>query len=128
MFVPDEILGLDIEIAGDGFCGKQINLFEPGAAPLEIEVKEGARVTGILVDRGKPAAHTTIAVVQTNRLVDNGIFIAAVACVTDENGAFEFRHLPPDQQYCIYSVVGDAKQTQETHVLKAKVFSHFHGA
>lgn len=122
MILPDDFLALDIEVTGDGFCGLQVDLLEPGANPAVIEVHDGARVTGHLVHRGQPVANMTIAVVQTDRGGSHGIFIAAVSAVTDENGAFEFRNLPPDQQYCIYSVVGDAKRTASDHILTVKKF------
>ena len=122
MIVPDDFQGLDIEVTGDGFCGLLLNLLEPGAAPSSIEVKDGARVIGHLVHRGQPVANMTIAVVQMNRSAGDGIFIAAVSAVTDSEGAFEFRNLPPDEQYCIYSVVGDAKRTASDRILTVKKF------
>ena len=122
MLLPADFLALDIEVTGNGFCGLQVILLEPGAAPVDLEVKTGARVTGHLVHRGQPVANMTIAVVQMNRSAGDGIFIAAVSAVTDSEGAFEFRNLPPDQQYCIYSVVGDAKRTASDRILTVKKF------
>jgi hypothetical protein len=122
MLLPADFLALDIEVTGNGFCGLQVILLEPGAAPVDLEVKDGARVTGHLVHRGQPVANMTIAVVQMNRSAGDGIFIAAVSAVTDSEGAFEFRNLPPDQQYCIYSVVGDAKRTASDRILTVKKF------
>lgn len=122
MLLPADFLALDIEVTGTGFCGLQVILLEPGAASVDLEVKEGARVTGHLVHRGRPVANMTIAVVQMNRSAGDGIFIAAVSAVTDSEGAFEFRNLPPDQQYCIYSVVGDANRTASDHILTVKKF------
>ncbi|MEJ7594035.1 MAG: carboxypeptidase-like regulatory domain-containing protein [Planctomycetaceae bacterium] len=123
MLLPADFLALDIEVTGNGFSGLQVILLEPGAAPVDLEVKEGARVTGHLVHRGQSVANMTIAVVQLNRSAGDGIFIAAVSAVTDNEGAFEFRNLPPAQQYCIYSVVGDAKRTASDHILTVKKFN-----
>jgi len=122
MLLPDEFQALDIEVTGHGFSGIQVALLEPGSEPAEVIVQEGARVIGRLVRRGQPVAGMSIAVVQTDRGSSNGIFIAAVGDVTDAKGAFEFRNLPPEQQYCIYSVAGDAKRTQSDHILTVRTF------
>jgi hypothetical protein len=109
MTVPDDMLALDVRIHGHGFCGIQVDQTLPGEA-AKIAVQPGARVTGKLVHEGQPVAGMSVAVVQVDRGVSNGIFIAAVGDVTNKDGSFEFRHLPGSQQYCIYSVVGDAKR------------------
>lgn len=121
MIVPKNYLELDIRVVGNGFCGAVIKALKPGDEPVEVSVTEGAQVTGRLVDNGKPVVNTTVAVVQTDR-GSNHFFIAAIADVTDKNGQFEFRNLPSDQQYCIYSVVGDANRTKTDHVLTVKTF------
>jgi hypothetical protein len=99
-----------------------VSLLEPGKA-AEIEVHEGASVTGRVVRNGKPVPGLSIAVVQSDRSSSTErIFLAAVGAVTDEEGKFTFRHLPPSEQYCIYSVVGDARRTESPHILSAKLF------
>lgn len=123
MILPKGMLALDIEVTGDGFCGKKISSLEPGGEAVGIEVNSGARVTGSVVRFGQPVAGMSLAVVQTDRSVRNGIFIAAVGDVTDAQGWFEFRYLPSDQQYCIYSVVGDARRTDSDVILTTKLFT-----
>lgn len=123
MTLPDELVAVDIEVTGHGFCGEQLELVEPGGEPLQIDVRGGANVVGRLVHAGKPVAGMSIAVVQLNRSVNDGIFIAAVGDVTDEEGKFQFRHLPPDQRYCIYSMAGEAKQSDNSYILTTKTFT-----
>lgn len=125
LIVPDGFLSLDIEITADGYSGKLVFEMTPGDEPAAIEVPTGARVIGKLTRNGVPVGNMSIAVAQTNRSVgpDRGIFVAAVGAVTDWEGNFEFNYLPADQQYCIYSVAGDAKRTDSDYVLTVKTFN-----
>jgi len=128
--LPESMFALDVNITQFGFCGERRFLLEPGKAPVEITMREGASVSGRLVDNDKPAAGLSIAVVQLERGSNDGIFVKAIGCVTDSEGRFEFQHLPPDQRYCIFSVVGEAKrmsakeadEATEKRVLTVKKF------
>jgi hypothetical protein len=125
MIVPEEMQALDIRIVAHGYAGKLVYELKPGEQPATIAVPTGATVVGRLTRGGVPVSHLSIAVAQTNRMVspDRGIFIGAVAAVTDSEGNFEFNYLPPGQQYCIYSVAGDAKRTESDYVLTVKKFN-----
>lgn len=122
MILPPGMLALDIEVIADGFCGVQVLLLEPGTKPAEVKLSDGARVTGRLVRDGQPVAGMSIAVVQTERGVGHGIFIAAVGDITRTDGSFEFKNLPTNQQYAIYTVVGDAKLSNSDSIIKTKTF------
>ena len=124
--LPESMLGLDIEITQFGFCGEKVPSLKPGAEPVKINMREGARVKGRLVENGNPVAGMSVAVVQVDRgSSDDRIFVKAIGCVTDRDGQFEFRNLPPDEQYCIYSVVGEANRTRAktSRVLTVKKFN-----
>jgi hypothetical protein len=121
--LPADFLALDIEVTSNGFCGEQLTLLEPGREPQQIEMRLGANVVGRLVLDGQPVAGMSIAVVQLERGAGNGIFVAAVGAVTDDDGRFEFRYLPPDQRYCIYSLAGEEKRTRSPHILTTKTFA-----
>lgn len=123
MILPKEFLGMNIRVFADGYCAVQTDLLQPGLKATEIKMDEGAAVTGKLVNAGRPVANMSIAVVQVNRNVDNGIFIAAVTSVTDMDGSFEFKNLPPGQKYAIFSVVGDARRTTTDLILTTKTFT-----
>jgi hypothetical protein len=123
MILPEDYLAVDIRVTGYGFCGEQLALLEPGGERIGIEVRTGANVIGRLVLDGKPIRGMSIAVVQLERGPYDGIFIAAVGDVTDDDGRFEFRCLPPDQRYCIYSLAGEAKRSESQYVLSTKTFT-----
>jgi len=111
ILLPESMLALDVDITRHGFCGERLQLMEPGVEPAEIAMRVGASVVGRLVENGQPVAGLNIAVVQLDRGTDDSIFVEAIGAVSDQDGRFEFRNLPPDQRYCIYSVVGEAKRS-----------------
>lgn len=121
--LPDDFMAVDIQVTGHGFCGEQLALLEPGRETLPIEVRTGATIVGRVEFEGKPVVGLSLAVVQLERGVTDGFFIAAVGDVTDDAGRFEFRHLPPDQRYCIYSLAGESKRTDSRQILTTKTFT-----
>lgn len=131
ILLPESMLALDINITQHGFCGERIMLMEPGTETSEIEMRVGARVVGRLVENGNPVAGMSVAVVQLERGGTDSIFVKAVGCVSDQDGRFEFCNLPPDERYCIYSVVGEAnrslskpaKDSDASRILTVKKFS-----
>jgi hypothetical protein len=120
--LPTGLNGLDIRVHADGYCSVQSDLVPPGPQLLPIQMDQGATVRGKLVHGGKPVSNMSIAVVQINRGPQDGIFIAAMGDVTRDDGSFEFKCLPPNQQYVLYSVVGDARRTENAYVLTTKKF------
>ncbi len=124
MILPTDLLALVIEVLADGFCGTQVYSLEPGKESANIEVPTGASVVGKLVHKGQPVAGMSIAVVQTNRSVgqDRGIFIKAVGDVTRDDGSFEFKYLPPNQQYAIFAVAGESREADRQFVVSTKLF------
>ncbi|MCA9185478.1 MAG: hypothetical protein R3E01_21685 [Pirellulaceae bacterium] len=121
-YLPDELLAVDIEVTSAGYCGTQVPLLEPGKSPATVVLPDGARVVGKLVHNGQPARAMDVAVVQVDRSAGDGIFIAAVGAVTNDDGSFQFDNLPASQKYCIYSVVGEARMGSSQLVLAAKTF------
>jgi hypothetical protein len=122
ILLPPEFRKLDIEITADGYCGAKSSKLAPGSTTAEIRLPTGARVKGRVLHDGMPAAGMSVAVVQTNRSADEGIFVAAVADVTNEHGEFEFLHLPPNQKYALFSVAGDGRSTAKNLILTTKTF------
>lgn len=125
ILAPESITGLDVEIVAAGTCGDRVYQIIPGAQTSDIELPTGASVTGTLMRNGMPVAGMSVAVAQTDRRIgmDRGVFVQAIHAVTAEDGTFRFEYLPPDQQYCIYSVVGEAKRSQSRYVLPTRVFN-----
>jgi hypothetical protein len=124
ILTPEAVTGLDVEIVAAGTCGGRIYSIQPGAKASEIKLATGARVTGTLTRNGMPVAGMNVAVAQTNRNFDKrqSVFVQAIHAVTAEDGSFQFENLPPDEQYCIYSVVGEAKRSPSPYVVSTRVF------
>lgn len=94
--------GIDFTVRADGYAGTKTGLLSPGVEPHEIVLPMGATVTGQIVVGALPQQGVMINVVQTNRSL-SGHFIQSISTVTDEDGRFEFHHLPASQQYAIFS-------------------------
>jgi hypothetical protein len=104
MILDRSYRGIDVEVMSAGFAGTSAPLLAPGAMPHTITVPLGARVTGRLLDAGKPAAGVQVAVVQLERGAF-GHFIKAVGSTTGNSGDFAFEHLPASQRYALFSNV-----------------------
>jgi hypothetical protein len=109
LILPEGYQAIDVRATADGLAGTEVPLLAPRSEPHKIVIPTGARVTGQLQFEGKPASEVRVAVVQTNRFAGN-FFIKAVSATSDAQGRFEFNNLPANQQYAIFSVVGEAPQ------------------
>ena len=106
MILDRSYRGVDLEVMSSGFAGTSVPLLTPGSKPHTITVPLGARVTGRLLDDGKPVAGVQVAIVQLDR--NAGIhFIKAVGSTTDGAGKFVFENLPASQKYAIFSNVSN---------------------
>ncbi len=125
MIVPETVSALDVEVLATGTCGILVYAMRPGAEPQEISVPTGARVRGRLTSMGGPVGGLTIAVAQTDRRLGPGrpIFVRAVSAVTNSDGSFLIEHLPPAQQYCIFSVISETRSIPSRLVLPTKTFA-----
>ncbi len=111
-----------MDVFAEGTCGKRVLKLKPDQAPTEINLPLGATIAGMLTKNGNPSAQGVFAVAQTHRRVDEQIFLKAIPATLDANGYFKITHLPPDQQYCIYSIVGAGNGGQNGSVLTTRVF------
>jgi hypothetical protein len=120
MILDRSYRGIDLEVMADGFAGTLVPLLAPGSNSHTISVPLGARVTGHLLDAGKPVAGVNVAVVQLDRKA-GGHFIKAVGAVTDGDGKFAFDNLPASQKYTIFSNV--AGNDPASPVLATRTFT-----
>ena len=121
LHVPEDYQALNVYVFAAGACPAQVEWLAKGE-PQELVMPTGARVTGRLLHKQKPVKGLRLAVAQTDRsLGRNNVFVRAIGCVTDDQGRFQFNNLPPDQQYCIYSVVDPS--TKIDAVMTTKTFS-----
>ena len=49
-------------------------------------------------------------------------FLKAIPTVSDTQGKFELNNLLPDQEYCVYSVIGEADRANSTAIIKTQKF------
>ncbi len=110
-------------VLADGTAGASFDLLSPGEQPHRLSVPAGTEVTGTLTLAGKPLAGVRLAVVQMDRSAESH-FIKAVGDTTDGEGKFVFRYLPADQDYVIFSVVGEGPQEFVVTTKKFKVHGH----
>lgn len=113
LILPEEILGVSLQVTAAGFAGMETNLVEDlveaGDHDVELVVPRGANVEGTLNRGGEPLPGAQIAVVQTDRSA-SGHFIKAVMAETDAAGRFAMRNLPADQEYAVFTPVGSGAQ------------------
>lgn len=119
----DGVSGIDIEIAAEGLCNRRFVDLKPSDALKTFELLEGARVFGSVYKKGGPVSGITISVAQTDR-GDRGVkfFLKAIPTVTDTQGQFELKNLLPDQEYCVYSVIGEADRVNSAAIIKTQKF------
>jgi protocatechuate 3,4-dioxygenase beta subunit len=73
----------------------------------ELQLTEGATVTGRLLDHGRPVRNITAGIVSVDRSENfTGNFEAA----TDNEGRFSFSNIPPYQQYFVYTTMDSTKE------------------
>lgn len=117
--------GVDFVVRADEYAGTKTDLLTPGLGSHEIVLPLGTSVTGQIVVGTLPQPGVTISVVQTNRSTSDH-FIRSVSTVTDQDGRFEFHHLPASQQYAIFSPIYGTTQvsspTDAPLILATKLF------
>lgn len=120
----DGLSGIDVEITAEGLCITRFIGLSPKADRKEFVLSEGAHIIGRVERHGHPASGLTISVAQTDR-ANRGdrFFLKAIPAVTDQQGRFELKNLPPDQEYCVFSVIGETDRIHSAAVLKTHKFA-----
>lgn len=116
--LPETFKDLDVTITMHGYAGRLVQSLKAGSDRHKIVIPSGTRVTGRLVHSEQSTAGLRIAVVQIERGAMHH-FIKAVGATTDPTGRFTFEHLPADESYAIFTLVGEGPQRL---VLKTKRF------
>src|SRR5262245_55338246 len=109
MVLPEGYLSVDVRVTAQGYSGAQVADVKPGPDRRAISVPSGTRLTGRLVNDGRPVPGLRVAVVQTDRGVGH-LFIKAVGAVTDADGRFAMDRLPANDEYAIFTLVGAGPQ------------------
>lgn len=123
---PKNIEALEVTITAAGYCGNNVmlNAHSTSSEPATIVLPEGASVTGRVVHDGVPVTQLPIAVCQVDKTSQGGIFVKDIVGITDAHGSFTLSHLPPDEQYCLYTPVGESRRGSRDAewVLATKLF------
>ena len=113
LFLPEEILGVSLEVTAAGFAGMETDLtsdlIQAGDHDVELVVPRGVNVEGSLQRDGEPLAGAQLAIVQSDRSASHH-FIKAVMAKTDALGRFSMRNVPADQEYAVFTPVGTGSQ------------------
>ncbi len=119
----DGVSAIDVEISAAGLCNKRLLDLKPGGDLTKLELFEGASIGGTIHHKGSPVVGMTISVAQTDR-GNRGekFFQKAIPTVTDSQGRFELKNLLPNQEYCVYSVIGEANRSNSASILKTQKF------
>ena len=119
----DGVFGIDIEITAEGLCNRRFVDLKPNGVLKEFELLEGARIVGSVYNKSSPVSGMTISVAQTERATrKEKFFLKAIPTVSDTQGKFELNNLLPDQEYCVYSVIGEADRANSTAIIKTQKF------
>ena len=120
----DGVFGVDVEISAEGLCNRRFIGLNPIADQQAFEILEGAHVTGHVESNGRGVQGMTISVAQTDRSYrGEKFFQKAIPTTTDARGEFEFKNLLPNQEYCVYTVVGEANRSKSAAIIKTQKFT-----
>lgn len=95
-------LGLDLKVSADGYADFPSQLFDLDGSIHEIRLRRGASVSGRLTYEDRPVKHRAIGIVQRDRSA--GHFVGETTLATDDDGAFLFANLQPNDRYVLYSL------------------------
>lgn len=93
---------LDASVSAREFATQKLQQLAPGK-PQEIVLRKGATIRGSVTRAGQPAPGVSLGIAHTDRSA--GTFKGHFEIGTDERGGFEFRHVPPDAEYYLYSKI-----------------------
>lgn len=119
----DGVFGVDVEISADGLSSRRFIGLNPNNNSQVLELFEGAHVTGHVKSKGRPVQGMTVCVAQTDQSYRGEKFFQnAIPVTTDAQGSFEFKNLFSDQEYCVYTVVGEANRSDSAEIISTQKF------
>jgi len=95
-----EFASLDLKVEAPGFANRTFKELRGGAASRDLQLTEGAAITGRLVFNGKPLPNVAVGLVSEDRTMDN--FTGNFDVGTDADGRFAFVNIPPNVRYHVY--------------------------
>jgi uncharacterized GH25 family protein len=119
----DGVFGVDVEISAEGLSSRRFIDLNPASDRKSFELSEGAHITGRVKGNGKAVQGMTVAVAQTDQSYKGQKFFRkAVPVATDNEGSFEFRNLFAEQEYCVYTVVGEGDRSDSDEIIVTQRF------
>lgn len=96
----DPDIALDLRAGGREHAKRNFELQSAGKE-CEIVLQSGATVRGRILKEGKPVPGLSVGLVQLDRGMEK--FVGQLETGTSADGEFEFRHIPPDEDYYLYT-------------------------
>lgn len=106
-------IAYDVEVEARGLATRRFALVRLGDESHELQLTEGATVTGRLMKNGKPLSGITIGLVQDDRSYES--FTGAQTIATDAQGRFTFLNVSPPGEWDVYGLM---KSMPEKHTIK----------
>lgn len=98
-----KIRSVDVQVEGRGLAPRIFRELKPGLERT-ITLTPGARVTGRLIQQGKPVAGAVMGLCQASKNSDTYLGDEQVA--TDESGTFRFENVASGDAYFVYALMG----------------------
>ena len=98
---------LDVIVDARTFAKKTFTSLARGTEFHELQMSEGATVSGRVVQKDKPLPNVSVGIVSVDRGMEN--FTGNFELGTDAEGRFAFVNLPPNVKYYIYGIMETIK-------------------
>lgn len=119
----DGVFGVDVEISAEGLSSRMFIDLSPDSDRKSFELLEGAHITGRVKSNGLTVQGMTVSVAQTDHSYKGEKFFRkAIPVTTDTEGRFEFKNLFAEQEYCVYSVVGEGNRSDSDEIIMTQKF------
>ncbi|QDV25924.1 hypothetical protein [Aureliella helgolandensis] len=118
-----EVFGVDVEISAEGLSSRRFIDLNSDSDRKSFELLEGAHITGRVTSNGQAVQGMTVFVAQTDHSYKGEkLFRTAVPMTADTEGRFEFKNLFAEQEYCVYTVVGEGDRSDSDEIIMTQKF------
>jgi hypothetical protein len=103
-----EFASLDLKVEARGFANRMFLKVRGDAPAPNLQLTEGAAITGRVIWNGQPLANVEVGVVSEDWTLEN--FTGDFEVGTDADGRFAFFNLPPNVRYHVYGKMNTLAQ------------------
>ncbi|QDV25942.1 carboxypeptidase-like regulatory domain-containing protein [Aureliella helgolandensis] len=119
----DGVFGVDVEISAEGLSSRRFIDLNSDSDRKSFELLEGAHITGRVTSNGQAVQGMTVFVAQIDHSYKGEkLFRTAVPMTADTEGRFEFKNLFAEQEYCVYTVVGEGDRSDSDEIIMTQKF------